>query len=296
MKTKTSRKSVVLRSILLLPLFSLLLYGFSETRKVIRNINYDKVEVRSNEQETNNTKAKLQDSSKISKEEYYKNVVFKFRDKNNKVVVSKHYDELSLEEQEKLERPLSKISANNPSQAQLHDWHDENKFGVWLDGKRIANNELTAYDPKDIEMYFVSKLAKNAKNYGKHYYQVNLYSKKGFDESFPLEIKPLEKGVVIFLSVDTIESYQKSSSETLQILISKNGQLLLQDNQVVALKDLKTQLLKLNTHLSKKEREQIVKAKIAPAKEAPKSIVDEVVKIIKEYGWSDRLILLREAV
>ena len=61
-----------------------------------------------------------------------------------------------------------------PTQQQIEDWKDAKMFGVWIDGKRISNEELDIYTNTDFGHLFVSKLEKNAKNYGKHFYQVNL--------------------------------------------------------------------------------------------------------------------------
>ena len=59
----------------------------------------------------------------------------------------------------------------------LHNLRSTGKlliYGVWIDGKRINNAALDNYTNTDFGSLFVSKLEKNAKNYGKHYYQVNL--------------------------------------------------------------------------------------------------------------------------
>lgn len=72
----------------------------------------------------------------------------------------------------------------SPSANDLKKWMDEKMYGVWLDEKRINNSELANFKPGDFSYYFVSKLEKNAINYGKHYYQVDLmthdYYKKAY--------------------------------------------------------------------------------------------------------------------
>lgn len=60
----------------------------------------------------------------------------------------------------------------------LEDFKDENVYGVWIDGKRVKNSELNKYKASHFAEYNVSKLHKNAVNYGKHYFQVNLYTQK----------------------------------------------------------------------------------------------------------------------
>ena len=64
----------------------------------------------------------------------------------------------------------------SPTTVQLQSWTDPAEYGVWLDGKRVDNSILNKYKPADFSLYWESKLAKNAANYGKHYYQVDLYT------------------------------------------------------------------------------------------------------------------------
>ena len=70
----------------------------------------------------------------------------------------------------------------SPTSAQLKTWEDPKMYGVWIDGKRIKNDQLSKYAPSDFSLYNSSKLAKNAINYGKHYYQINLYTEKYYTE------------------------------------------------------------------------------------------------------------------
>jgi bla regulator protein blaR1 len=56
----------------------------------------------------------------------------------------------------------------SPSLELLNSWHDAKVYGIWVDGKRICNDELYKYQPSDIVLYIISKLEKNATNFGKH--------------------------------------------------------------------------------------------------------------------------------
>jgi len=68
------------------------------------------------------------------------------------------------------------VDENIPTKEQVESWKVPSEYGVWLDGKRIENSELDRYQPSDFSCYFVSRLARNAKNYGLHVYQLDLYS------------------------------------------------------------------------------------------------------------------------
>lgn len=67
--------------------------------------------------------------------------------------------------------PLPK---STPTKDQFESWKNANMYGVWIDGKRISNTQLNNYNNTDFDQLSVSKLEKNAVNYGKHYYQVDL--------------------------------------------------------------------------------------------------------------------------
>ena len=78
------------------------------------------------------------------------------------------------------------VKAKTPTPSQLESWKDAKEFGVWIDGERINNSLLNNYKNTDFSYFSVSRILKNAKNYGKHNYQVDLmtedYFKKGRDE------------------------------------------------------------------------------------------------------------------
>jgi beta-lactamase regulating signal transducer with metallopeptidase domain len=61
-----------------------------------------------------------------------------------------------------------------PTKEQLDSFKDPKMYGVWVDGKLVNNEVLINYINTDFSQFFESKLAKNATNYGKHVYQVNL--------------------------------------------------------------------------------------------------------------------------
>jgi bla regulator protein blaR1 len=74
------------------------------------------------------------------------------------------------------------LPALHPTAAQFEKWKNSNVYGVWLNDKRIKNEELNKYTEVDFSYYNVSKLSKNAINYGKHYYQVTLMTNAHYDE------------------------------------------------------------------------------------------------------------------
>ena len=61
-----------------------------------------------------------------------------------------------------------------PTPEQMKTWEDSMIYGIWINDKRVNNSDFKKYKNTDFAEVFVSKLEKNALNYGKHYYQVNL--------------------------------------------------------------------------------------------------------------------------
>ncbi|NII27547.1 M56 family metallopeptidase [Pseudoflavitalea sp. X16] len=72
----------------------------------------------------------------------------------------------------------------SPTTAQLQSWGDAAMYGVWIDSKRISNAELASHKPEDFALYYESRLAKNAVNYGKHYVQVDLYTQESYNRMY----------------------------------------------------------------------------------------------------------------
>ncbi len=77
---------------------------------------------------------------------------------------------------------VKKPAKITPTATQLTQWKDAAQYGIWIDGKRVSNETLNNYQPSDFAHYSVSKLAKNAANYGKHYVQVDLSTPNYFEK------------------------------------------------------------------------------------------------------------------
>lgn len=89
------------------------------------------------------------------------------------------FDQMSKEQ--KLNQKFGFIPLNTmylkrvvPKEEQIKSFKDSKKYGVWINEKRVNNEILNNYKNTDFSQLFVSRLEKNAKNYGKHYYQVDL--------------------------------------------------------------------------------------------------------------------------
>jgi beta-lactamase regulating signal transducer with metallopeptidase domain len=116
-----------------------------------------------------------------ARDAFYNNEEFHIIRKNDKgEYVKNYYKDLTAAEIAALPDPPQPPAKKMPSQGQLNDWLDSAKYGIWLDDKQVDNKVLKKYKPVDIAKYDISRLHKNAVNYGKHYFQINLYTQQGF--------------------------------------------------------------------------------------------------------------------
>ena len=77
-------------------------------------------------------------------------------------------------------------------------------YGVWINGERVNNEVLNNYNNTDFAFVFSSKLEKNATNYGKHVYQVNLMTNDGYRKYYNEKIS--DKGNTLVSRVLTKDS------------------------------------------------------------------------------------------
>lgn len=93
---------------------------------------------------------------------------------------------MNKEQQETLHvyfvRPLKPSAKSVPTKQQLNSWATNKAYGVWIDdGNQISNNQLQKYSASEFSNFSISRLEKNAINYGKHYHQVNLMTNNYYE-------------------------------------------------------------------------------------------------------------------
>lgn len=116
--------------------------------------------------------------------------------------IEKRYNDMSPEELErfKLNEARPAYFAPPPPKGYIPDnfremFSDPKVYGIWIDGEQISNSVLSDYDKDDFHHFTKSKLLPNAKNYGKHEYQINFF----------LNSEKLEEGIWINLLTITDE-------------------------------------------------------------------------------------------
>lgn len=196
MSKKTSLKVAILKQIALIPV--ILAAGFLFTTKVLAQNEATALI----QQQIESTKNGV--SQELLKE--YQDILNKYKKtlENGKESYSLNIPSGEKERLEKIFLQMSNeqqanqlfvfVPANSmvlpkivPSIEQLESFKDPKIYGLWIDEQRVSNDVLNNYQNTDFANVMVSKLEKNATNYGKHVYQANLMTndeyQKFYDET-----------------------------------------------------------------------------------------------------------------
>lgn len=138
--------------------------------------------------------AKSEGASQALMDEYAK-IVDSKKNKNGTILIYKFTDAereklqsifLAMNKEQQAKQILTFVpnlppfEKSEPTQEQIEAWKNSKIYGVWIDDKRVSNSALNQYNNTDFSLFLVSKLEKNAYNYGKHYYQINLMTHTGY--------------------------------------------------------------------------------------------------------------------
>ncbi|WP_265989945.1 M56 family metallopeptidase [Larkinella insperata] len=184
MTKKTSRTKARIIQLSVLALSPILAFVFSaKTAAQVNKPKFTKPSV----------KAYLQPDQ--SKEELYKDVPVLFGwgyPKEGRK--PKKYSELTQEEK-KLVKIIPPDPKKSPTELQFEEWKNPNIFGIWLNGKRIKNEQLNKYSPTDIASFWGSYVHKNARRFGEHHYQFELMT----NEYYAAYLKDYEKSPIMII-------------------------------------------------------------------------------------------------
>ncbi len=132
---------------------------------------------------------------KDGKEGYFLNIIEE--DKNR---LEKIFFQMNKEQQAKqmfvfVPRSSIVLTKTVPTLEQLESFKDPKMYGVWIDGTEVNNKDLYKYKNTDFAYMSASILLKNAINYGKYVYQVDMLTNDGYQNYYNKTI--LEKGYVL---------------------------------------------------------------------------------------------------
>ena len=151
MKTQTSKRAIWLKSLLLLPLIALLLYGFSST-KILEKVVTTKT-IKSSIQEDSLIGASenmmqeyrdyidnllKSDNIIVNQTEYHRiEAIYELMTDKQKVSITDHRDIVKI--------PILNISKTKPikpTKSQFESWKDNKTYSIWIDGQHVPNTEL----------------------------------------------------------------------------------------------------------------------------------------------------------
>ena len=184
-KTKSFGRSLT-KQFAVIPLLALSVFIFSKTNYAQENLTI---------KEANKVES-TQDGVQQNQIDEYDKIIEKVNKPNGEPDVTKLTDsevkrletiylKMSKRLQEKqtviFMKSVGALPRVSPTEKQLNDWKDAKMYGVWIDNERVNNSTLENYKNIDFAQTFISKLSKNAKNYGKHYYQIDLMTVKEYE-------------------------------------------------------------------------------------------------------------------
>ncbi len=291
MKTNTSRKSFVLRSLLVLPLTSLLLFGFSEKRQIEKETSIDKIIrldlLENGSVQLGNEIVQLNELSKILKQDYLQTFDAKKTKVEINVVQPIHYNIISAVAEEIRTTGVDQINvfANEVimDKGQFKENIPSTPTTTMLNANImtvVGNSTEKGTSQSDLKVY--NKLAKK--------YNAVPIEKR----TIPLEdLKELER---IYREMDETQKehalpfpeclpkeYNQKAIDFIEIHINNNGKLLFQ-GKMVPLENLKGKLSEINKHLSYDQRKKTVRSVIHVETKTPKDVIQKVDKILAEYG------------
>jgi len=216
MKAKSSKKSIWLKSLFLVPLFALVIYGFSDKVFLQKEKGITQQELKF--QEKGKTEGVPGVMMKKYKEFMHKcetTNVIDYPTYKRMVIV---YNKMSKKQKESVKKypkdPFSgSLTTKSPSKNEFNKWKNKKKYAIWLDDKHVNNDVLNNYKASDIVFYSGSFVHINARS--KRFpqiYQYWIYTKKGF-EVFKKNLAKENENQGVLLSLknrsQNIEKYKK---------------------------------------------------------------------------------------
>lgn len=203
MMTKTtSIAQAIWRQLCLLPLITLLIF--------LWNVKVIAQDVLPTPKEVPHTEAGV---SQALLNEYHA-IVNKYK-QNNKLNWQYFKESISKADRDRLETiyiQMNKVQQNQqvvffvppplplpnvvPTSDQLNNWKDANTYGVWINNEKVNNDILNNYAPNDFSSVFITKLMKNAINYNKYVYEVNLMTKNFYEDYYKAVVSNKENLMV----------------------------------------------------------------------------------------------------
>jgi bla regulator protein BlaR1 len=206
MSKKASLKVAILKQLALIPVIAAT--GFLFTTKTIAqvtlNVPQQKIESTQNGVSQEDIINKYKRTLKDGKESYNLTLAQPDRERLEKIFFQMSKEQQDVQMFVFVPNSSMVMARRVPTKDQLESYKDPKMYGVWIDGARVSNEVLNNYQNTDFAWSFESKLMKNATNYGKHVYQVNLMTNDNYQEYYNRRIS--DKGYTFMHKLPKKES------------------------------------------------------------------------------------------
>ncbi|WP_300021398.1 M56 family metallopeptidase [uncultured Maribacter sp.] len=278
MKKQTSKRGILIRSLLILPVLTIMLYSFSNRKEKFISDTHDypiNGEWLNEENELEILKITAENENLLWGN--YQNNILKFEKINGQFYYSEFDKEKLLVKTNQEEKTIQFngkkfIRKKNSLRNQLN--------GKWLSEQNNIKLIVSEYD-----IYMVFDLIEGKKKAVRYYPKKrsnSYYFTYGYEDwSFKIENNKLVDSRGNYYN--RLRENEQSTIPKITVNINKEGQLLVQD-ELVELEDLQKHLSEINSHLTINQRKQIVKTIIKVVSDSPKEVVMKVEQELIAYG------------
>lgn len=241
MKTHTTKRKTWILSILLLPILALLIYSFSESEIIEKEVAsmstvvIQDTEIGATEAMMTEYKSIIDDiesthtiwTQKINRAA----AIYDIMTEAQRITVKKYPENPVIN--------LATVKPKTPSETLFDSWKNKVEFAIWIDGKHVSNETLKDYKASDFKYYTSSFVYNNARS--KKFpqpYQNHLYTKTGFEDNY---------------LISNVNKYNRLKNEYLK---TENAFINSNEKDDSELRILKAQLAKVYNSISENEIER----------------------------------------
>lgn len=241
MKTHTTKRKTWILSILLLPILALLIYSFSESEIIEKEVAsmstvvIQDTEIGATEAMMTEYKSIIDDiesthtiwTPKINRAA----AIYDIMTEAQRITVKKYPENPVIN--------LATVKPKTPSETLFDSWKNKVEFAIWIDGKHVSNETLKDYKASDFKYYTSSFVYNNARS--KKFpqpYQNHLYTKTGFEDNH---------------LISNVNKYNRLKNEYLK---TENAFINSNEKDDSELRILKAQLAKVYNSISENEIER----------------------------------------
>lgn len=241
MKTHTTKRKTWILSILLLPILALLIYSFSESEIIEKEVAsmstvvIQDTEIGATEAMMTEYKSIIDDiesthtiwTPKINRAA----AIYDIMTEAQRITVKKYPENPVIN--------LATVKPKTPSETLFDSWKNKVEFAIWIDGKHVSNETLKDYKASDFKYYTSSFVYNNARS--KKFpqpYQNHLYTKTGFEDNY---------------LISNVNKYNRLKNEYLK---TENAFINSNEKDDSELRILKAQLAKVYNSISENEIER----------------------------------------